>query len=34
LIYRLEQNGVVVAAVIHGRQDFQTEWRGRGKPEI
>lgn len=34
LIYRLEENRVVVAAVIHGRQDFQTEWRGHGKPEI
>jgi toxin ParE1/3/4 len=28
LIYRLEQNRVVVAAVIHGRQNFEAEWRG------
>jgi plasmid stabilization system protein ParE len=34
LIYRLEQNRVVLAAIIHGRQDFRTEWHGHGKPEI
>ena len=34
LIYRLEENCAVVAAVIHGRQDFPTEWRSHGKPEI
>jgi toxin ParE1/3/4 len=34
LIYRLEENRAVVAAVIHGRQDFQTEWRSHGKAEI
>jgi toxin ParE1/3/4 len=34
LIYRLEGSRAVVAAVIHGRQDFQTEWRSHGKPEI
>ena len=28
LIYRLEQTRVLLAAVIHGRQDFQTEWHG------
>jgi plasmid stabilization system protein ParE len=33
LIYRLEETRVVIAAVIHGRQDFETEWRSRGKPE-
>ena len=34
LIYRLEENRAVIAAVIHGRQDFQTEWRSHGQPEI
>ena len=34
LIYRLEESRVVVAAVIHGRQDFQSEWRSHGKPAI
>ena len=34
LIYRLEASRAVVAAVIHGRQDFQTEWHSHGKPEI
>ena len=33
VIYRLEENRAVVAAVIHGREDFQTEWHGHGKPE-
>ena len=34
LIYRLEETRVVVAAVIHGHQDFQSEWRSHGNPEI
>lgn len=35
LIYRLEQDRVVVTAVIHGRQDFQTKWHhDDDKPEI
>ena len=34
LIYRLEETRVVVAAVIHGRQDFQSGWRSHGNPEI
>ena len=34
LIYRLEESRVVVAAVIHGRQDFHSEWRSHGKPAI
>ena len=34
LIYRLEEGRAVVAAVLHGRQDFQTEWHSHGKPEI
>ena len=34
LIYRLEENRAVVAAVIHARQDFQAEWRSHGTPEI
>jgi toxin ParE1/3/4 len=34
LIYRLEENRAVIAAVIHGRQDFRTEWHGHGKSEI
>jgi toxin ParE1/3/4 len=34
LIYRLEPGRAVVAAIIHGRQDFKTEWRSHGEPEI
>ena len=34
LIYRLEESRAVIAAVIHGRQDFQTEWRSHGQLEI
>jgi plasmid stabilization system protein ParE len=34
LIYRLEQSRVPVAAVIHGRQDFQSEWHANGAPGI
>jgi toxin ParE1/3/4 len=34
LIYRLEEKRAVVAAIIHARQDFQSEWRSNGKPEI
>ena len=29
LIYRLDENRVVVAAVIHARQDLLTKWRSR-----
>lgn len=32
LIYRLERDRAIVLAVIHGRQDFETEWRSHGKP--
>ena len=34
LIYRLEEERAVVAAIIHARQDFQSEWRSHGKPEM
>jgi toxin ParE1/3/4 len=34
LIYRLGEKRVIVAAVIHGRQDFQTEWRSHGNSDI
>jgi toxin ParE1/3/4 len=33
LIYRLEDKRAVVAAIIHARQDFQSEWRRHDKPE-
>ena len=34
LIYRLEETRVVIAAIIHARQDFQSQWRGHDKPAI
>jgi toxin ParE1/3/4 len=34
LIYRLEEIRAVIAAVIHGRQDFETGWRSHGQPQI
>jgi plasmid stabilization system protein ParE len=35
LIYRLEGNRIVVAAIIHGRQDFQSKFpRSRDDKEI
>ena len=34
LIYRLDEKRIVIAAVIHGRQDFHSEWRSHGNPEI
>jgi plasmid stabilization system protein ParE len=34
LIYRLEENRAVIAAVIHARQDFPSQWHGRDNTEI
>jgi plasmid stabilization system protein ParE len=34
LIYRLQENRVVVAAVIHARQDFRSQWRSGDNTEI
>ena len=34
LIYRLDEHRVVVAAVIHARQDFLTAWHNRDGTEI
>ncbi len=34
LIYRLEENRAVVAAIIHARQEFDSEWRSHRKPAI
>jgi plasmid stabilization system protein ParE len=34
LIYQLEESRAVIAAVIHGRQDFQAEWRRRDGTDV
>ena len=33
LIYQLDEKRIVIAALIHGRQDLHAEWRGRGSLE-